>query len=347
MIITHHGAECIKLQAGDTVLGFNPISKDSKLKAVSFGADIAFVSVNHPDMNGAAQLSRGEKEAFIIKGPGEYEVASIFALFAGHGEFPKIVLAPGDIEEMYQLSAEAFNLADIYQTPVIVMSDKHLGESHWSISKKEFNTFAQEYVVDRGKITTSVPQDEPYLRYKVTDDGISPMLIPGQKGVFFQANSYEHVEDGHTTEDGQETIAQTDKRNRKLETYLMGHYKGPNIYGDTRMATHIFVTWGSIKGTILDAMKKLEEEGTMCALVHFTHMWPLDKYKVTDILTSKSPKQKWILVENNSHAQFASVIRMTTGIDFKHKLLKYDGRQIFVEDIIDFVQALTGLKEQK
>jgi 2-oxoglutarate ferredoxin oxidoreductase subunit alpha len=271
----------------------------------------------------------------------------LFALFAGHGEFPKIVLAPGDIEEMYQLSAEAFNLADIYQTPVIVMSDKHLGESHWSISKKDFNTFAQEYVVDRGKITTSVPQDEPYLRYKVTDDGISPMLIPGQKGVFFQANSYEHVEDGHTTEDGQETIAQTDKRNRKLETYLMGHYKGPNIYGDTRMATHIFVTWGSIKGTILDAMKKLEEEGTMCALVHFTHMWPLDKYKVTDILTSKSPKQKWILVENNSHAQFASVIRMTTGIDFKHKLLKYDGRQIFVEDIIDFVQALTGLKEQK
>lgn len=79
MIITHHGAECIKLQAGDTVLGFNPISKDSKLKAVSFGADIAFVSVNHPDMNGAAQLSRGEKEAFVIKGPGEYEVASIFA----------------------------------------------------------------------------------------------------------------------------------------------------------------------------------------------------------------------------------------------------------------------------
>lgn len=79
MIITSQGLESIKLQAGDTVLGFNPIGKESAHKAVSFGADVAFVTINHPDMNGAAQLSRGEKEAFVIRGPGEYEVSGIFA----------------------------------------------------------------------------------------------------------------------------------------------------------------------------------------------------------------------------------------------------------------------------
>ncbi len=79
MIITYQGAESIKLQAGDTVVGLNPISKESRLKAVSYGADAVFVSINHPDMNGAEQLARGEKEPFVAKGPGEYEVASIFA----------------------------------------------------------------------------------------------------------------------------------------------------------------------------------------------------------------------------------------------------------------------------
>lgn len=189
----------------------------------------------------------------------------LFAAFAGHGEFPKIVLAPGDIEEMYELTAEAFNLADIYQTPVIVMSDKHLSESHWSVPKAKFQNFTQEYVIDRGKIVRTVVDEDKsengkYLRYKVTDDGMSPMLIPGQKGIFYQANSYEHVEDGHTTEDGEETVAQTDKRNRKLDTYIIGHYKGPNIYGDTRMATMVFVSWGSTKGQYLMRWKDLKRK---------------------------------------------------------------------------------------
>jgi L-ascorbate metabolism protein UlaG (beta-lactamase superfamily) len=78
MIITYQGAQSFKVQFGDTVLAFDPISKESKFKAGSFGADIALVSLNHPDMNGASQASRGEKEAFVISGPGEYEIQGIF-----------------------------------------------------------------------------------------------------------------------------------------------------------------------------------------------------------------------------------------------------------------------------
>lgn len=82
MIITFHGGEFVKLQAGETVLALNPIAKESKLKSASFGADAAFISINHPDMNGADVVGRGEKQPFVVRGPGEYEVASVFA--TGH-----------------------------------------------------------------------------------------------------------------------------------------------------------------------------------------------------------------------------------------------------------------------
>ncbi|MEK7628079.1 MAG: MBL fold metallo-hydrolase [Patescibacteria group bacterium] len=77
MIITYHGAECIKMSAGETTLAFNPISKESKLKAVSFGADVVFVTLNHPDTNGIEQVARGGKQPFVVQGPGEYEVAGM------------------------------------------------------------------------------------------------------------------------------------------------------------------------------------------------------------------------------------------------------------------------------
>ena len=102
----------------------------------------------------------------------------LFAVHSGHGEFPKIVLAPGCVEEMYQLTAEAFDLADIYQTPVIIMSDKLLSESHKSTMMAKFKLFAKSYRSNRGKIIETT--DNKYLRYQITEDGISPMLIPGE-----------------------------------------------------------------------------------------------------------------------------------------------------------------------
>ncbi len=110
MIVTHHGAGCIKLAAGDTILVFDPISKQSKLKAVSFGADVAFIAVNHPDMNGADQAARGDKQPFIIRGPGEYEIASVFA--AG---FPTESHYGGEkrINTVYALQFDGFSILNL------------------------------------------------------------------------------------------------------------------------------------------------------------------------------------------------------------------------------------------
>ena len=266
----------------------------------------------------------------------------LFAVFSGHGEFPKIVLAPGDNEEMIELTAKAYNLADIYQLPVIVMSDMYLSESHKSVEKSFVNKFISEYKINRGKTINqnqiSNIKDQKYLRYKVSEDGISERLIPGTPGYFYQANSYEHIEDGHTTEEAQPRIDQVDKRGRKWKTYLNRDFSMPKVYGDLEKSEIVFVSWGSVKGAILQTQRLLKTKGMDSAFIHFNHIYPLDKDKVTGLLNQN---KKYILVENNSWGQFGKLLTMETGIKIKEKFLKYDGRPITAEEVIKHVNSLT------
>lgn len=257
----------------------------------------------------------------------------LFACHAGHGEFPKIVLAPGDVEEMLELTAKAFNLADIYQTPVIVMSDMFLSESHKTISRKFVDNFSASYIVNRGK-TVSNPTEIPYLRYKVSEDGISERLIPGARGHFYQANSYEHLEDGHTTEEAQPRRDQVQKRNKKWQIYLKQDFMRPQVFGEIESSETVFVSWGSNKGPIREAQKILSRQNRATTYLHFTHLYPLEK----SLIESYFPKGKrYILIENNSHAQFGRLLRMETGIDIEDKMLKYDGRPFWPEEIAEKV----------
>lgn len=264
----------------------------------------------------------------------------LFAVHSGHGEFPKIVLAPGDVEEMYELAAEAFNLADIYQTPVIVMSDKLLSESHQAVSQIQFADWADRYRPERGKIiyngsrTMNQESAERYLRYKLTKDGISPMLIPDASGFYYQSNSYEHVEDGHTTEEGNSRKQQVDKRSAKQATYLNNHFRMPKIIGDHSGAEIVFVSWGGNKGAIVEAMKSLQEKGKKTALYHFTHLYPLDRAAIRDFFKKD---KRYILVENNAHGQFGRLLEEETGVYIDERLLKYNGRPIWAEEIIAYV----------
>ncbi len=253
----------------------------------------------------------------------------LFAVNAGHGEFPKIVLAPGDVMEMIELTAKAFNLADIYQTPVIILSDMALSEAHKSLREAELNKLIAEYKVDRGKIRAN-PTAKNYLRYSLSSDGISEMLIPGLRNYYYQANSYEHLEDGHTTEEAAARTAQVDKRNKKKETYLHQHFLGPKIYGDFNRAETIFVSWGSTKGPILEAMNMLKEQATESAFIHFTHLFPLLTGEIKPHFTAK---KRFILIENNSQAQFGKLLQQEAGIDLSERLLKYDGRPFSPEEI--------------
>jgi 2-oxoglutarate ferredoxin oxidoreductase subunit alpha len=256
----------------------------------------------------------------------------LFTVHSGHGEFPKIVLSAGDVEEMLDLTLQAYNLADIYQTPVFVLSDMLLSESHRTLSKTTVDRLVKEYSVNRGK-SLAKTNGERYLRYRLADDGISARLPVGTKGFYYQANSYEHLEDGHTTEESSTRKQQVDKRQKKAEAYIKNDFRPPRIYGDIDSET-VFVTWGSVKGSVLAAMEALASFGKKTALIHFTHLYPLDENRIKPFF---SKEKRYILVENNSQGQLGKLLRQETGIEIREKLLKYDGRFFWPEEIVDYV----------
>ncbi len=196
----------------------------------------------------------------------------LFACFAGHGEFPKIVLAPGDPEEMVAQTKRAFDLADIYQLPVIVLSDKNLSESHYSVSTARLAELMSA-PNDRGKLLTQA--DAAYLRYAPSTDGISPRILPGTAGTYFQANSYEHLPDGHTSEDAGVRIQQVNKRDQKIKTYLSQHFQMPTQYGDAAASKTVLISWGGTKGAVLEAQKILAAQGVSVEYLHFSSVYPL------------------------------------------------------------------------
>jgi 2-oxoglutarate ferredoxin oxidoreductase subunit alpha len=255
----------------------------------------------------------------------------LFAVHAGHGEFQKIVLSAGDVGEMLEVTLKAFDLADIYQLPVIVLSEMLLSESHASLTKSFVDSVIKQYALRRGKTITE-SSEKPYLRYKITDDGISPRLIPGAKGVFYQANSYEHIEDGHTTEEVIPRIQQVEKRGRKWQTYLKNDFEGPKVFGDIEKADTVLISWGGNKGAILKALEVLKERSKEVAYLHFTHLYPLNSEKLKPLFTNN---KRYMLVENNFDGQFGRLLRLETGIDIKDRLLRYDGRQITPEQVVE------------
>ena len=259
----------------------------------------------------------------------------LFAVHAGHGEFQKILLAPGDQEEMITLTAKAFDLADIYQIPVIVLSDMLLSESHKSISVPAIDEFLKTYKPNRGKLLEAASSD--YKRYAVSEDGISPRLIPGDTHTFYQANSYEHLEDGHTTESDTERIKQVDKRAKKIDTYFANDFAAPTVLGDIQKAKKVFVGWGSTKGIFMDAYSIVQNKDLPVAFVHFTHVFPLKKEQLLPFFSDST--KEYVLVENNSEGQFGKLLQMETGIAIEKKILRYDGRPLTVEELgIDSIQ---------
>ena len=258
----------------------------------------------------------------------------LFVVFSGHGEFPKMVFAPGDMEEAYALTVKAFNVADKYQTPVFILADKYILEGHQSVNRD--NISGIKVAVDRGKLLTQeeLKKLSSYKRYQDSPDGISPRVVPGMDGSLHQANSYEHLEDGHTTEDALQREKQVNKRNRKADTYLKEDFDMPAVYGPQNAPLTV-VSFGSMKAPILQALK--DSGGKSFNYLHFTHIFPLDGPKVREKL---SEFKKLLLVENNSTAQFGHLLKMSTGMEIENKLLKYSGRPLYPDEIIGKIKEL-------
>ncbi|MBI3033669.1 2-oxoacid:acceptor oxidoreductase subunit alpha [Candidatus Woesearchaeota archaeon] len=247
-----------------------------------------------------------------------------FVLNASHGEFPRIVFAPGDMEDLFRWTMKAFNIAEKYQTPVIIITDKHLAESHASVEKLEW----KDYRIERGELVTEPVQN--YKRYEITESGVSPRALPGQPGNIFVANSDEHDERGISTEESGLRKVMMDKRMRKLQ-YAAREIEQPILIGPRR-ADITLIGWGSTKGAIMDAMDLLEEQGIKANFLYLAAISPFPAEAVAKALRARKPK---LMVELNYSGQMASVIRENTGIEIRNRLLRYDGRPIYPEDIFE------------
>ncbi len=242
-----------------------------------------------------------------------------FVLHAHQGEFARIVLAAGDATEAFHLTMQAFNLADKYQTPVIVIVDKQVCESHFSVSPFEYN----KYIADRGKFTAK--KQANYKRYALSKDGISLRSIPGV-GNHVVANSDEHNELGYSNEEAKNRLDQMSKRMQKLATCAKEDLPKPELVGP-KDADVTIVSWGSNKGAILEAMNYFDNVN----FLHLTWISPFPTEAVKNILHKAN---RILNIECNSTAQMAGLIKEKTGIGIKDNLLKYDGRPFFPEEII-------------
>ncbi len=251
------------------------------------------------------------------------------AIHAGHGEFPRIVLSPGDVEEGYTLTKAAFDLADEFQIPVFILTDKYLNETQWQLSANIIKDMAQ--AVSTTTVKTSDLKDSPvFKRYSVcTQTGVSIRSLPGMKHGEYIANSYEHAEDGYTTEDAAMRVAQVDKRLKKVQAILQKAIK-PIVFGEDG-ADVTFVSFGSLKGVIREAIEMFTKSGKKVKHIHFAWVYPMPG----DIGVMLAKEKRLICVEQNATGQLASVIREQTGFEIKEKWLKYDGRQWTSEEIIN------------
>jgi len=251
---------------------------------------------------------------------------------AGQGEFPRVVLAPSNPVEAFNLMITAFELAEKYQTPALVLTDFHLAECWEGVDRNDIHLD-----VPIAPLVTVEPNTPDFKRYKYTESGVSPRSFPGQAGLNYISLSDEHDERGHDVSDIRAgtpdavTVRERmmEKRMRKLHG-LAKDAPAPVLEGPAD-APLTFVAWGSTVGAVRDAMAVLHEKGKATNLLRFPTLYPLDP-KVVQSMFAKT--HKTLLVEGNYSGQFAHLLRSETGVELPHKFLKYDGEPFYPHQII-------------
>jgi len=250
----------------------------------------------------------------------------LFALNSGHGEFPKILIAPGDIEEAFEMGYQSLNLAAQLQLPVIVLSDKLIGESSASLD----DLSKRKVKVVKSNIEEKPNQD--FKRYKFTSTGISKLSIPGTKNGQFLANSYEHDEYGFSTEDAQAAYKMSQKRLNKLETAKKVSPKA-NFFG-SQSAKKLIISWGSPKSSILEALEELDNKNDY-AFLQLKTLWPIN----SDIQKIINAFKEKIVIENNQTAQLVTLLKSQFEFKPTRIITKNDGRPFFPEEIIKYLKS--------
>ena len=251
------------------------------------------------------------------------------ALYSGHGEFPRIIYAPGGIQDLFYLTQRAFNLADKYQIPVFILTDEYLMDTY-------YNTL--EFDLGKTKIEVYINKtNKNYKRYQLTKNGISDRGIPGRGEGLVLVDSDEHDEFGRITENLDLRKNMVEKRLKKFKE-LEKDKISPELIG-TREYEILIVGWGSTYHIIKEAVENLKKY--KIAFLHFKQIYPLP----SGIKEYFKKAKKTIVVENNATSQFGKLLELFTGIVVEHKILKFNGLPFFVDELTDKLEKILRREE--
>lgn len=260
--------------------------------------------------------------------PTKQEQSDLMAMIYGtHGEIPKIVIAPSTVQEAFYDTAEAFNLAEEYQCPVIILSDLQLSLGKQTVDPLDYS----KVEIRRGKLLQGdLPETTGYFkRYEVTEDGVSPRVIPGMKYGVHHVTGVEHDETGKPSEAAANRDAQMDKRFRKIENVKFNtpvYKNAPHEEADL-----LIVGFNSTRGAIEEAVTRLEKDGLK---VNHAHIRLIHPFPTDELLPLVNSAKKIAVVENNATGQLANIIKMNVGnIGKINKVLKYNGNPFLPHEV--------------
>lgn len=261
----------------------------------------------------------------------------LFCLHAAHGEFPRVIFAPGTPEQAFYLTIKAFDMAEKYQIPAFVIFDQYIGDSGWTFEGFDTGRIKWNDYRLRGDALRDLPE---YRRHSFKDTGISPLAVPGDSKYLVVTDSDEHDEEGHITEDSEIRIKMVQKRLLKKLPLIKEEIEPPILYGSKH--PEILITgWGSTYGVMKETVDILSKNRSV-ALMHFSEIYPFPSAEKFDYLALLNNAKISISVENNATGQFARLIRAETGYEFSHRINKYDGRPFTVDGLLGELDACIG-----
>ncbi len=251
-----------------------------------------------------------------------------FVLHSGHGEFSRVIFAPGTVEECFYLTQKAFELADRYQSPVFILTDQFLADSYRSVMPFDMEDIISVGIEDRAIGAFG------YKRYVINESGVSPRLTPGKTKHLVVADSDEHTEEGHITEDLILRKLMVEKRLRKGKG-IRSEVIPPQMEGDER-ADLLLISWGSSKGSVLEAASIMAKNGERVATLHFHQIWPMVPEQFMERIQAA---KRVVCIEGNATGQLARLIRRETGLHIEEMVLRYDGLPITPEYILRSIRS--------
>lgn len=240
------------------------------------------------------------------------------ALYGGHGEFPRVILAPGTLQQAFMLTRHAFDLADRFQVPVFILTDQYFADTYYNTNRFDCSGVKVSHHF--------IESEEGYERFALTESGLSPRAIPGCGRGLVAVDSDEHDEFGHITEDLDLRVKMVNKRLAK-EKFLIEEAVSPCRWPKKEFK-HLVICWGSTFPIVQEALERIGRDDL--ALLHFSQVFPLHPSVVQTIARA----QTRICLESNSGGQFARLLKTYADVNVDHRILKYSGAAFTVEEIV-------------